>query len=157
MTAGPHWGDGRGDGGMPQVDIATAARALGLSQGAVKKRLQRGTLPGGKDAAGRWYATLDAPEPSQDSRDDAGMTDRIPPGSRDQAALIDALQAEIASLRAALQRSQEGEAEQRRIIAGLVARVPELPSDRRPDLTGYDRTEAEPPPAARRPWWRFWR
>jgi hypothetical protein len=41
------------------VDIDTAARELGTSEAAIKKRLQRGSLPGDKDDEGRWYVLLD--------------------------------------------------------------------------------------------------
>ena len=134
---------------MPRVDIATAARTLGLSEGAVKKRLQRGTLPGGKDAAGRWYVALDAPETSQDSRDAAGVPSGIPAASQDAPALVAALQSEIDYLRDALTRAQQGEAELRRLLGGSMAR-PELPE------ASEATPEPPPQPAPRRPWWRFW-
>jgi len=70
---------GRQDG----IPIADAAARLGLSAGAVRKRLQRGTLAGYKDAVGGWFVVLsDKQEPSgrQDTvrtkRQDGGMTPR---------------------------------------------------------------------------------
>ncbi len=48
---------GRQDG----IPIAEASARLGLSAEAVRKRLQRGTLHGYKDADGGWFVLLDEP------------------------------------------------------------------------------------------------
>lgn len=39
--------------------IAEAARLLGLTPGAVRKRVQRGTLPSFKSETGEWYVVVD--------------------------------------------------------------------------------------------------
>ncbi len=155
-----------------QVDITTAARALGTSESAVRKRLQRGTLAGGKDADGRWYVVLNG----VDTQDDTG----IPPSPQqddsgtpaEASAVVAALQQTIDLLTdqlhekdEQLRRLLEAEAEQRRIIAGLMARLPELPE--RVDsgipasspvqdngVTAQPQASPAPPAPPRRPWWR---
>ena len=149
--------------------IAEAARRLGLTPGAVRKRIKRGTLPAYKGLDGQWYVPVpgDSPqgspppdghaEPAYDAAQDGG-----------QAALyerlIDQQASEIAHLRGELQRTQEALAEERRIIAHLVARLPELAAPIEATANGHphDVTAAEtstPAPAApvRRPWWQVWR
>jgi hypothetical protein len=56
------------------VPIAEAATLLGLSQEAVRKRLQRGTLDGEK-VAGTWHVLLDRPD-TPSGRQDTVRTDR---------------------------------------------------------------------------------
>jgi hypothetical protein len=153
-----------------QVDITTAARALGTSESAVRKRLQRGSLAGGKDADGRWYVVLDGLDtgtPPASQQDDSGTP-------AEASAVVAALQQTIALLTdqlhekdEQLRRLLEAEAEQRRIVAGLMARLPELPE--RVDsgipasspvqdngvTPSHDVSPSAPAPG--RPWWAFWR
>ena len=174
--------DKRPDGGLT---LAEAAVALGISSEAVRKRLKRGGLAG-QQVDGRWYVTLDSPggQPADagthrvDERPDDGGDAGYPPLVAALEARIGGLEAELARTHAALQRAQEAEGEQRRIIAGLMARLPELAAPARTPRS-QDRTEVEPtenlspratgfdPPSvvaevpavpvpARRPWWRRW-
>jgi len=160
-----------------RLDIPAAAAALGLSETAVRRRLQRRGLAGGKDEAGRWYVELADGDTGRDTDGvpsvDRGTPGGIPPASAGDTALYERLiegkDAELARLadelertHAALRRAQEAEGEQRRIIAGLMARLPELAAPTpRPDATAGPPAEAVPPPVAevpgpRKPWWRFW-
>ncbi len=53
-------GDRRGVGaGLDRVTIQEAARRLGISEGAVRKRVTRGTLEHDKEESGRVYVYLD--------------------------------------------------------------------------------------------------
>lgn len=71
------------------VPIAEAAARLGLSPEAVRKRLNRGTLPGYK-LEGTWYVTLDRPGPVS-GRPDGGRTEwQDVSGQRQDAAPIEA-------------------------------------------------------------------
>ena len=74
----------------------------------------------------------------------------------------------IATLREQLEAERQAHAEARRIIAGLVERMPQLepPSDQRESPQTLEdeperaeeprRTTAEAQEGARRPWWRRW-
>jgi len=161
--------DKRPDGGLT---LAEAAAALGISSEAVRKRLKRGGLAG-RQVDGRWYVTLDTPggQPADagthrvDERPDDGGAAGYPPLVAALEARVVSLELELARTHAALRRAQEAEGEQRRIIAGLMARLPELAAPTpRPAATG-DAPTASPPPEvaavpavpapARRPWWRW--
>ena len=168
-----------------EVTLAEAAHRLGCTVDAARKRAARGTLPSRHD--GRRLLIIlpdDLPpvvppvaRPDTDRPPDAD--DRTRPD--DPTPLLDALSAEVAYLREALRRSQEAEGEQRRIVAGLVARLPELTTgaDRPPADTSTRETSTDAPgpneatvelrlphptPATEgapivpspRPWWRFW-
>ncbi len=61
--------DRRQDG----IPIAEAARLLGLSQEAVRKRLLRATLPGYKQDE-HWYVLLDGPHAAPGHRPDIART-----------------------------------------------------------------------------------
>ena len=127
-----------------RVDIAAAAAVLGLSQAATKKRLQRGSLAGGKDETGRWYADLDDQHLDMEAfhteenghrngdnyphngRGDGRGDTGIPPASQRDDTLVQALQGEVLYLRAELTAMREQRDEERRrhdtIIAQLTSR-----------------------------------
>jgi len=96
------------------VSVADAAARLGITHDAVRKKLQRGTLPGEK-ADGAWLVFLPAQDIRQDDRQDATDpsqdTDRprvLPPDGRGE--LLDQLRSEVAFLRGQLaQRAQEAD------------------------------------------------
>ncbi len=119
------------------VTIAEAARVLGLSTDAVRKRLQRGTIPGEKIGDTWWVfleddtATGDRPDVSRHQPD----TDRTrPDGDRTTAAavdpLVETLREEVAYLRDQLdQRSRELASERERfdvLHREALARIPAL-------------------------------
>src|SRR5215210_5876064 len=99
--------------GRQRLDLKEAAEALGLTSEAVRKRAKRGTLPSDTGPDGRLYVWVD-------DRVDDGQT----PGGRD--ALMVRLEGENEYLRRQLDEEREANRENRRIIAGLVQRVPEL-------------------------------
>lgn len=92
-----------------------AARVLGISVDAVRKRAERGQLPYEKEG-NRLYILLDdvATQSGYDVED----------ASR---ALISQMQARIDSLGGQLEQANERDRETRRIIAALTQRIPELP------------------------------
>ena len=113
-----------------RVTVAQAAVLLGLSEDAVRSRLKRGTLSKEKDADGTVYVVMGAngrpgrPTTNGD-RPTTGQT-------TDQNALalmqahLDSLGEQLTYLRGQLDQEREANRENRRIIAGLVQRVPEL-------------------------------
>jgi excisionase family DNA binding protein len=138
-----------------RVPVDEAARLLGISDGAVRQRIKRGTIEHVRDG-GRLYVLL-YDDPTAD-------TDR--PHDR----TIDRTSELIATLREQLQQERQAHAEARRIIAGLVERIPalEAPSDtdsppraREQGANAADDETATQTPdddtAQRRvPWWRRW-
>ncbi len=109
-----------------KATIQEAARVLGISEGAVRKRVDRGTLQSEKGEDGRVYVRL------------PDWVDKPNSNVEVQAyeALVDDLRGQVEYLREELrterQRYAEESRENRRIIAGLVQRVPELEAPREP-------------------------
>jgi hypothetical protein len=122
-----------------RVTVAQAAVLLGLSEDAVRSRLKRGTLSKEKDADGTVFVALGA-----NGRPDRPATDQ----ATDQSALalmqahLDSLSEQLTYLRYQLDQEREANRENRRIIAGLVQRVPELEAPR----NGHEETA---PPSSR--------
>ena len=115
--------DGGLDVGRTRVSVREAARILDVSESAIHKRVRRDTLPHDKGPDGRVFVYLD------DVTDTVSDTVQHP--STD--ALISEMRDRIESLERQLEREREANSENRRIIAALVQRVPELaaPSEAR--------------------------
>jgi hypothetical protein len=138
-----------------RVTVAQAAELLGLSEDAVRSRLKRGTLSKEKDADGTVFVVVNGDRPA---------TDQV----TDQSALalmqahLDSLGEQLTYVRDQLDQEREANRENRRIIAGLVQRVPELEAPRNGHETanaGPDREEYRPATGgaqegAERPLWR---
>lgn len=121
--------DGGRDGGQDCVQIAEAAKHLGVSADVVRKRIRRGTIPATK-VDGRWCVVLDNGQDSGQEHVPPEGQDAVHTGGQDrtQAVLgelaayktfVASKDAEIDFLRAELMRKDH-------IIAGLVERVPQL-------------------------------
>ena len=109
-----------------RVTVAEAALLLGLSEDAVRSRLKRGTLRKEKGTDGTVLVALDGDRPTTNGdRPATGQT-------TDRSALalmqshLDSLGEQLTYLRGQLDQEREANRENRRIIAGLVQRVPEL-------------------------------
>src|SRR5215212_8160803 len=108
--------------------VADAARRLGISEGAVRKRVERGKLEAGRGPDGRLIVYLDRDTTATDTTRD--RTRR----SHDQGdRYTRSLEDQVAYLREQLERASERDRENRRIIAALTSRIPaiEAPSDER--------------------------
>jgi hypothetical protein len=120
--------------------------------------MRRGTIQSEKDESGRIYVYVPASETVHKTGQDTSQ----PPS--DSAALISAKDETIAALRDQLEAERQAHAEARRIIAGLVERIPALepPSEPRESpetpFGASPNTQASPEPEtpaeAARPWWR---
>lgn len=133
------------DADQHRVTVQEAARALGVTEQAIRKRIKRGTLEADTEA-GRVYVYLDASytgyEPSRDT-----VT------NPDSPALISQMQARIDSLERQLEEANTRDRENRRIIMqqaqNLAAIEAPESGDRSPDV--------EEPPAdtegSRVTWW----
>jgi excisionase family DNA binding protein len=141
------------------LTLAEAAEFLGISKDGVRMRVRRGTLRSEKGEDGRVYVYVSDQDVDQDTPEPQGQAE----ASRE---LVNTLKEQVEDLRARLDRETEANRENRRIIAGLIERVPELESGssepRDPSVPtqaeepGSTPTEASPCPQAHasRPWWR---
>jgi hypothetical protein len=142
--------------GVDRLTIQDAARRLGISEGAVRKRVTRGSLRHDKEDDGRVYVYLDA----GDRRGvDDGQDTGVDPNN---AALISQLRDEVAYLRDENRRKDEIIMQQAMTMRQLTA----APSQEPPEAAETVEEEpeaAEPRPAAggaqegaQRPWWQRW-
>ena len=135
--------------------MAEAAQILGISAEAVRGRIRRGTLPVEREG-GSVYVLLDATVDDRTTGDQARTTTDQP---------TDRTEALIAELRDRVRSLEEANRENRRIIAALTSRIPELEAPR--EASGASETvdeepeKVEPRPGAprpqegvQRPWWR---
>ncbi len=140
-------GDRRGiAAGLDRVTIQEAARRLGVSEGAVRKRVTRGTLRHDKAPNGRVFVYLDAGDRrGVDDGQDAGVDPH-------NTALISRLEGEVEFLRDQVRRQQEIIAQQAvtmRQLSAAPEEVPESPEDPNPTDTtppsGETQTATQPP------------
>jgi hypothetical protein len=152
---GPAWGRGRGAYRVTdeRLTLRQAAARLGVSESAIRKRVERGTLRSDKGRDGRRYVYLDT---GADTVADEGA-DVSATGGR--GALISELKAHNDTLREQLAAERQAHAEARRIIAGLVERIPAIEAPESPESFSESPANAAAPPEAQepaepRPWWR---
>jgi hypothetical protein len=101
-----------------RVSVYEAAEALGVTVDAIRKRISRGTIPHERDEHGRVWVILDVSSKVRD----AGQDTYQPPS--DSTTLISEMRGRIEDLRSQLESERQAHAEARRIIAGLVERIP---------------------------------
>ena len=118
--------------------VANAARILGVSKQAVRQRIYRDTIPHRKDPDGTVYVRITEHNPETNGESYAGNTGETGGVSRE---LIDELRDRIGFMERQLETEQAASAELRRIVAGLVQRVPEL--EAAPEATGAPVTPSE--------------
>jgi hypothetical protein len=138
------------DAGVDGVDIAEAARCLGISSQAVHKRIRRGSLNARKDG-GRWYVVLPgvmdrSTSSGKDADSPAGKTLGRTDGVDASRTLVDSLQDEVKWLRSQLAERSEEIRRRDMIIGALAQRPTALP-------TTITHEEAPPPVRERRHWW----
>jgi len=180
------WQDAAGHPSTERASVPQAADHLGTTVDAIRKRVQRGTIPHEKDGAGRVWILLDTGRPRHD-------TTGHRPDSRED--LIDELRDRVRFLEGELERRGEEAARYQEIVgrlsianAQLSARIPELeaapatsedaphspvspgPSDASTDVVSGPETDIDeqqgrgpvsdiggPQEATERRWWEFWR
>ena len=109
--------------GLDRLTIQEAARRLGISEGAVRKRVTRDSLEHEKDDDGRVYVFLDSG--GRQGIDD-GQDTGVDPNS---SALISRLEGEVAFLRDQVQRQQEIIAQQAVTMRQLTAAPSQEPPE----------------------------
>lgn len=126
------------------LDVTEAARVLGISTDAVRKRISRGSLRADR----------------QDGRVVVWLDDGVAGESgvlRSDEELIRELRERIESLERQLEEANVRDREQRRIIAALTNRIPQLeaPPEARESAQSESEASADSTPEpARRPLWR---
>jgi hypothetical protein len=144
-----------------RVTVAQAAEILGVTVEAIRGRIKRGTLEHERHS-GTVYVLLDADQSTDRPRPDYDQTaDRL---QSDSSALISAKDETIATLRDQLEAERQAHAEARRIIAGLVERIPAIEApheaaDTPETVEEHDRSEPHSATGGaqegvQRPWWR---
>ena len=147
--------------------VAQAADMLGITTGAVRNRLSRGTLRSTKES-GAVYVLLPADMSRDAMRDTTDTPGGMPPSDSD--VLTSELRDRLRYVEGQLEAERQAHAEARRIIAGLVERIPPAieapasPQRESPETAEEPSEGAEPHPGTEgpqaetaRPWWRFWR
>jgi excisionase family DNA binding protein len=116
------------------VTLKEAAQLLGISKEAVRKRVQRGTLPSDVGEDGRRYVYLDAVD------DDGG--DDVPPESSSTSGPVEDSRDElVATLREQLAAEREANRENRRLLAAALERIPAIEPPEAPGASETDEGE----------------
>jgi hypothetical protein len=146
------------------VPVDAAARHLGLTVDAIRKRVQRGQIAYDKDEAGRVRIILDEGETIQDEGPDTTGQ-----GAGAVAELVEELRDRVHYLERVLEDEREARTEERRrhdtLMAQLMQRIPELEASSEaresPETVEEEPERTEPRPATvesregvQRPWWR---
>ena len=106
------------------MDLKEAAETLGVTSEAVRKRVRRGTIRSEKHEDGRVLVWVDiGSDGGYDEGSDGGYDERV---GRGYAELLEEVRDRVRYLEKQLDEEREANRENRRIIAGLVQRVPEL-------------------------------
>jgi hypothetical protein len=133
--------------GEPQANherltVAQAAASLGITEGAVRSRIKRGTLPTTREG-GTVFVLLGGSTSQANQTPNTGV-----PGG--QSELVDALQDQIRYLREQLDAEREARTEERRrhdtIVAQLTSRIPAIEAP--PDEPGSPAPVEEEPERA---------
>jgi hypothetical protein len=132
-----------------RVTVREASGVLGISEHAIRQRIRRGTLESDKDADGRVYVLLDLDtELSGEPSDNASGGDPVHEMLREQNQM----------LREQLVEAHAANRENRRIIAALTQRIPELEATTEPREAPVTPSQHQgdgvaPPEPERRSWW----
>jgi hypothetical protein len=106
------WHTGRARITGRRLTVSQAADALGVTPEAIRGRIRRGTIRVEREA-GRVYVVLDADQPRPTTGQPTDRTEQL-----------------IATLLEQLEAEREANRENRRIIAALTSRIPELEAPR---------------------------
>jgi len=103
-----------------RLTLRQAAAVLGVSESAIRKRVERGTLRSDKGPDGRRYVYLDT------VADNMAIEGEDTSATHEHDALMSELRAHNDTLREQLEVERQAHAEARRIIARLVERIPAI-------------------------------
>lgn len=158
---------------MDRLSVVQAASVLGVTQAAVYKRIQRGTIAHDKDAEGRVFVYLDASDiPSDKSMDTTnGSTDKSMDGSdsstdksmdESNSELVAELRSYNEHLRLEVEAWREESRRKDAILLTMAQRIPELeaaPEPRESPQTPSEEQERGTVPTddtevQKRSWWK---
>jgi excisionase family DNA binding protein len=112
---------------MARLTVAEAAKVLGITESGVRKRVQRSQIPHERDGGRVWVWVSPGETRQAESRDE-------PVQSRDEpdqtASTFVQMLSRIEDLREQLAAERRANEENRRIIAALTSRIPELEAPR---------------------------
>ncbi|MBA2784280.1 MAG: hypothetical protein H0T74_15420 [Rubrobacteraceae bacterium] len=139
--------------------VAQAADMLGITTGAVRNRLSRGTLRSTKES-GTVYVLLPADMSRDAMRDTTDTPGGMPPSDSD--VLTSELRDRLRYVEGQLEAERQAHAEARRLLMAALERIPPQLEARESPVAAEDASEgAEPRPApgetqedVQRPWWR---
>ncbi len=114
-----------------RMTVSEAADALKVTQSAIRKRIQRGTIPWDKDVEGRVYVYVAPSEASPETGGDESH-DEVSGSSRDE--LVTELRNQVSFLRAELERKDT-------ILMSLMHRIPQLEAPSEPKKSFERSTE----------------
>jgi hypothetical protein len=138
---------------VDRMSVPEAAELLGITQSAVRKRVQRGTIPWDKDNEGRIYVYVDLYEPRPET---VRVKPRNAATGQSQDELLEAYRDQVEFLRRELERKDT-------LLMSLMQRIPELEapsvtrdtSETPPEDLGENSVPPKPEdPVSRRSWWR---
>jgi nitrogen fixation-related uncharacterized protein len=96
-----------------RLSVTEAAKRLGISEGALRQRINRGTMEYEKDEHGRVYVFIHGTHDEQ--------YDDLSP-------VVEILRDQVEYLRRQLDEEREANRENRRLLAAALERIPELPA-----------------------------
>src|SRR5829696_2539111 len=108
---------------MVRHTVAEAADMLGITTGAVRNRLSRGTLPSTKEG-GTVYVLLPADMSRDADRDAIDTPGGIPPSDSD--VLTSELRDRLRYVEGQLEAERQAHAEARRLLAAALERIPAI-------------------------------
>jgi hypothetical protein len=139
------------------LSVAEAAEVLGVTQAAIYKRIQRGTIAHDKDHDGHVFIYLD----TSDIQADGSMDASTDTSDRDE--LIAELRSHNAHLRQEVQDWKEEARRKDHLLAAALERIPaiEAPEDTPREARGspvpaseeQGKDDAPPEPEQRQSWW----
>jgi hypothetical protein len=147
--------NGSEDSPVDRMTVPDAADLLGVTQSAVRKRIQRGTIPWDKDEEGRIFVYVDPSESSPETGEEVSRDSEVGQ-SRDE--ILQVYREQVDFLRRELERKDA-------ILMSLTQRIPELEATSEPRVapdTGSDLKPGVDPQGddagaekgVSRPWWR---
>ncbi len=116
-----------------RLTVAQAASRLGITEGAVRSRIKRGTLPTTKEG-GTVFVLWGGGTSQANQPPNIGVPS-------DQSELVEALRDQTRHLREQLEQAHERDRENRRIIAALTSRIPAIEAPQEASESPSEATE----------------
>ena len=142
---------GRNTSEAQRYTVRDAADILGISPGAVRNRLSRGTLPRVKES-GTVYVLL----PADISRATTDIPGSVSPSDSD--VLTSELRDRLHYVEGQLEAERQAHSEARRLLAAALERIPAIEASESPESPGPTDAPTEDPgesqEGVQRPWWR---